>query len=851
VKRFQLIVIFSSLLLLPSGCSRHSGRFKIEVNTPPDELPYTLETMGGLFSKEPNHPFKLLFDDLNGDGNSEEIYWYNYSSAPGKVRGTLVYYENPVGDQILWQDNYNTGCEIKDVAAFDLNGDGKKEIFASEVCGDSVLIRITDLTKKLIGEFTVAVGKGLGPKQAWELHVYTLGVCDLNGDGYADLIYTLDAKPDSSVQRAVVAYDVRRGKEIWRYHIAGHVTPPIFRIVHLPDSKTPVIVFAINSYANGYADNDMDDFHSYVVGLDFHGKELWRHIVGGAFCMPTFLCADIDYDGKPEILVGQSSYGATADSFQILCYDAVTGNPKFASPKFASGIIDLKLDQGNNLHKRSIIACLNDGRLVMLNSQLKVLGVSDTTKIWRVCSVDHLLKDQTSLWLCSTRDGQLLVFDNAWRLLAMYQGALFLSAPYDPVITKDGRKAILVDTERGSGPIYLLKKNPLAVLSAKYKWWVIWVTLLLVIVYIVTIGIRSFKNMYLSLSSLPSLDKLQVGVIVLNEKGRVLFSNNNPVIKELVRGGKTLRADYRELFGRPASSVAEIIQTSYENFLLPYEGEIQLKLGEADRRLWVSIFPKIDNNNRFKGKVVTIEDLTNKPDWKRTVVLGEAAQKWIHSLKARIATAKLAVENLQQSAFYTEVHHQGPLNAYLQDIKTELNESSETATKILRFLRVGEPNLAPCDIAQVIRTSLTRLHGYRMKKIEMEIRLQQDLPLIYGDALQLAEALDNLFMNAIHAMEEGGKLSVTAELASKLHTKEGVVSEKAQDYVRIEITDTGCGILKEDIDKIFEPGFSKSKSGTGIGLAIAREIVIRHKGKIKVKSEPGVETTFTVFLPVG
>jgi signal transduction histidine kinase len=133
----------------------------------------------------------------------------------------------------------------------------------------------------------------------------------------------------------------------------------------------------------------------------------------------------------------------------------------------------------------------------------------------------------------------------------------------------------------------------------------------------------------------------------------------------------------------------------------------------------------------------------------------------------------------------------------------------------------------------------------------MEIRLQQDLPLIYGDALQLAEALDNLFMNAIHAMEEGGKLSVTAELASKLHTKEGVVSEKAQDYVRIEITDTGCGILKEDIDKIFEPGFSKSKSGTGIGLAIAREIVIRHKGKIKVKSEPGVETTFTVFLPVG
>ncbi|MCI5210025.1 MAG: GHKL domain-containing protein [Candidatus Electrothrix sp. ATG2] len=97
------------------------------------------------------------------------------------------------------------------------------------------------------------------------------------------------------------------------------------------------------------------------------------------------------------------------------------------------------------------------------------------------------------------------------------------------------------------------------------------------------------------------------------------------------------------------------------------------------------------------------------------------------------------------------------------------------------------------------------------------------------------QVLLNITFNAIHAMPEGGKLTVRTSVV--------------EDGVSLEITDTGSGMSPEKLEQIFVPFFTDKNRGTGLGLAITKNIIEQHKGEITVQSEEGVGTTFMVILP--
>jgi signal transduction histidine kinase len=109
----------------------------------------------------------------------------------------------------------------------------------------------------------------------------------------------------------------------------------------------------------------------------------------------------------------------------------------------------------------------------------------------------------------------------------------------------------------------------------------------------------------------------------------------------------------------------------------------------------------------------------------------------------------------------------------------------------------------------------------------------------------LEQVLVNLYLNAIDAMPEGGKLTVAATV-SRVGEGDGKLSE-----VAICVTDTGFGIEQQDLPKIFQPFFSvKKKRGLGLGLPICDRIVRNHGGRIDVESQPGQGTTFRIYLPL-
>jgi len=131
-------------------------------------------------------------------------------------------------------------------------------------------------------------------------------------------------------------------------------------------------------------------------------------------------------------------------------------------------------------------------------------------------------------------------------------------------------------------------------------------------------------------------------------------------------------------------------------------------------------------------------------------------------------------------------------------------------------------------------------HQFEMTGIELQLEFADDLPLVQCDPAQVEQVLLALVMNAIDAMPRGGNLWIKTRV------------NPARDEIELEVRDDGIGISPEILPHIFEPFLTTKETGhgVGLGLAVSRSIMERHGGNIKVQSELGKGTTFTVMLPV-
>lgn len=120
--------------------------------------------------------------------------------------------------------------------------------------------------------------------------------------------------------------------------------------------------------------------------------------------------------------------------------------------------------------------------------------------------------------------------------------------------------------------------------------------------------------------------------------------------------------------------------------------------------------------------------------------------------------------------------------------------------------------------------------------IGLKLELNPKLPPISADPIKLQQAFENIIINAIQAMPEGGTLTITSLVTSQ--------------KIKIYFKDTGIGIPKDNLSRIFEPLFTTKPSGIGLGLAIVKEIIDGHNGTIEIESSVGKGTTFIINLPV-
>ncbi len=189
----------------------------------------------------------------------------------------------------------------------------------------------------------------------------------------------------------------------------------------------------------------------------------------------------------------------------------------------------------------------------------------------------------------------------------------------------------------------------------------------------------------------------------------------------------------------------------------------------------------------------------------------------------------------------------------LQRIRHAAANGAELVHRLLVFSSKTEPRLGPMNLnAQIVQVEKL-LRRTIPKAIDIQLGLSDDLPEINADPFQMEQILMNLAVNARDAMPDGGKLSVTTEMVTLGEDYSSVSAEaRPGRYVVMAVSDTGHGMDKQTVERIFEPFYTTKEvgRGTGLGLAMVHGIVNQHNGCITCDSEVGLGTTFKIYLPV-
>ncbi len=180
-----------------------------------------------------------------------------------------------------------------------------------------------------------------------------------------------------------------------------------------------------------------------------------------------------------------------------------------------------------------------------------------------------------------------------------------------------------------------------------------------------------------------------------------------------------------------------------------------------------------------------------------------------------------------------------PIKKGLQTIVNQVERITKVMNQLLAFARRRPLERRPLDLRQTIRDNLEMFQERLARnRVKVETSFASSCPLICGDPDQMSQVIINLVMNAVHAMPEGGTLSIA-------------LAPAGNEMVALSVRDTGHGIPPDVKDKIFDPFFTTKEfgKGTGLGLTVVKGIVEEHGGAIRVDSEPGKGTTFTIHLP--
>ena len=241
----------------------------------------------------------------------------------------------------------------------------------------------------------------------------------------------------------------------------------------------------------------------------------------------------------------------------------------------------------------------------------------------------------------------------------------------------------------------------------------------------------------------------------------------------------------------------------------------------------------------------SLEEQVRRSDQLSSV--GTLAAGMAHEIKNPLVTIKTFTQLLPKR--YAEADFRDDFSALVGD---EVARIDSIVNQLLSFSKPNQPHLVPMKLHDTIEQTLKLIQEQLTQKhIVLTHNLQAKQDLVSGDADLLTQTIVNLNLNAIEAIGSEGSISIeTTNCAYRFAQDDNPNKSIKKSCIRLQIRDTGNGIPREQLQKIFDPFFTSKSEGTGMGLSVAHGIIREHQGVIEVDSDPGKGTVFSIYIPL-
>lgn len=340
------------------------------------------------------------------------------------------------------------------------------------------------------------------------------------------------------------------------------------------------------------------------------------------------------------------------------------------------------------------------------------------------------------------------------------------------------------------------------------------------------------------------LEGLNEGVIAFDRHRIVLLANGASV--------RLLGLAEQEAVGRVADELfaaspelLKILEAGFRGRLYPEPRDLVLQQGDGGvRRLGATT--SYLNAELEQGLVLVVQDVSSLKRMERETyqaakmsALGRLAASVAHEVRNPLGAVDIQLQLLEDDLRAVDEGMRSRVYRRLKIAQMEMKRLDRIVHNFLRFSRTPRLDLRRICLNDVVQHVFDLVTPEaRERGIRLHLDPGEGLPAVSGDESQLGQAVLNITVNAFQAMETDGQLRARTWIDS------------AANRVCLSISDTGCGIPDEEIDRVFEYYYTTRDEGTGLGLSIAQQIVYQHRGHIEVESETGKGTVFRIHMPI-
>jgi len=343
-------------------------------------------------------------------------------------------------------------------------------------------------------------------------------------------------------------------------------------------------------------------------------------------------------------------------------------------------------------------------------------------------------------------------------------------------------------------------------------------------------------------------ENINLGVTLIDSEHNIVMANSAQSRMFKKKPGYFIGKKCFKEFERRDSQCDHCPGISAMNTGLPQETESTGVMDDGSKfDVRILAFPVFGADNKPEGFIEIVEDITDSKRLEKElqksqkleaigILAGGIAHDFNNLLTAILGNISLAKLRIDRPEKVAEL---------LTGAEKAASRASDLTTQLLTFSKGGAPILRPASAIDIIKESIG--FSFRGSACQSEYTFPEDLWPVKADVGQLSQVIQNIAINAMQAMPEGGIVTIKAE--NKIVSKFDNLALAEGKYIKISITDAGVGISEKILPKIFDPYFTTKQSGSGLGLATCYSIIEQHNGLITAYSERGMGASFNVYIP--